>query len=79
MRTLQVVFSKQDRKTPREMAVEPGYGSRERSPGGRPVPCAACTLIRSLHAVHWKDSCACPEVTIVCRAGPQEAQPEPPP
>ncbi|CAL5222536.1 g4911 [Coccomyxa viridis] len=32
-RTITVVFSKQDRKTPREMAVEPGYGSRERSPG----------------------------------------------
>ena len=36
--TLQVVFSKQDRKTPREMAVEPGYGSRERSPGGHIAP-----------------------------------------
>ena len=39
---LQVVFSKQDRKTPREMAVEPGHGSRERSPGGRISAPAVC-------------------------------------
>ena len=42
------------------------------------MPWAACTLIGSLHAVRWKIYGACVEVTIVCREGPQEAQPEPP-
>jgi hypothetical protein len=42
-----VVFSKQDRKTPREMATDPGYGSRERSPGGHSAIACILVLVRA--------------------------------